>query len=251
MRRRRGGGAGTVDFAYSDSGATHWLTHDAQTGSSPTQDQRAPFGYVVASPADRIVNIEGRSKYLNVTRLETVQINVIGKSVTWKFDTFGALLSSHQCNPGTRGHCRLRCGESNVSRGLSKVLRRSYIFVISASGTCQRRRRRMIMQNPDNFPKDRMMKTLIKQFLIVAALSTAAASVFAIGQDEPKQSIPLKDGTTLHILKDGKMAMEDKNGNPVSMKKGVVMETKDGTKIMMHGNELMRLDNYLHEKHRN
>ena len=94
------------------------------------------------------------------------------------------------------------------------------------------------------------MKTLIKQFLIVAALSTAAASVFAIGQDEPKQSIPLKDGTTLHILKDGKMAMEDKNGNPVSMKKGVVMETKDGTKIMMHGNELMRLDNYLHEKHR-
>ena len=89
MRRRRGGGAGTVAFAYSDSGATHWLTHDAQTGSSPTQDQRAPFGYVVASPADRIVNIEGRSKYLNVTRLETVQLNAAGKSVTWKFDTFG------------------------------------------------------------------------------------------------------------------------------------------------------------------
>ena len=91
------------------------------------------------------------------------------------------------------------------------------------------------------------MKTLIKQFLIVAALSTAAASVFAIGQDDPKQSIPLKDGTTLHILKDGKMAMEDKKGNPVSMKKDVVMETKDGTKIMMHGNELMRLEVYKRE----
>ena len=88
------GGAMTVqahvDFAYSDSGATHWLTHDAQTGSSPTQDPRAPFGYVVASPADRIVNIDGRSRHLNVTRLETVQLNnAAGKSVTWKFDTFG------------------------------------------------------------------------------------------------------------------------------------------------------------------
>ena len=95
------------------------------------------------------------------------------------------------------------------------------------------------------------MKTLLKQFLIVAALSTAAASAFAIGPDDPKKSIPLKDGTTLHILKDGKMAMEDKNGNAVSMKKGVVMEAKDGTKLMMHGNELMRIDNFLHEKHRN
>ena len=94
------------------------------------------------------------------------------------------------------------------------------------------------------------MKTLLKQFLIVAALSTAAAPAFAISPDAPKQSVPLKDGTTLHILKDGKMAMEDKNGNAVSMKKGVVMETMDGTKIMMHGNELMRLDNFLNEKHR-
>lgn len=94
------------------------------------------------------------------------------------------------------------------------------------------------------------MKALLKQFLMVAAFSTAAASAFAISPDAPKKSIPLKDGTTLHIFKGGKMAMEDKNGNTVPMKKDVVMETKDGTKIMMHGNELARLSNYFQEKHR-
>ena len=78
-----------VDYDYSDSGATHWLEHGAQTASSPTQKQLAPFGYAVDTPADRIVNIDGRSRYLNVTRLETVQLNAAGKSVTWKFDTFG------------------------------------------------------------------------------------------------------------------------------------------------------------------
>lgn len=30
------------------------------------------------------------AKYLNVTRMETVQVNVAGKSVTWNFDTLGA-----------------------------------------------------------------------------------------------------------------------------------------------------------------
>ena len=37
------------------------------------------------------------------------------------------------------------------------------------------------------------------------------------------------------------MAMEDKYGRAVSMKKGTVMETKDGQKVMMHGNEAMLL----------
>ena len=43
------------------------------------------------------------------------------------------------------------------------------------------------------------------------------------------------------------MAMENKLGQAVSMKPGEVMETVDGKKIMMHGNELMRLDRYLQE----
>ncbi len=91
------------------------------------------------------------------------------------------------------------------------------------------------------------MNKLLKQLLMVTVLSTAAVSVFAIGTDQVEKSIPLKDGSTLHILKGGKMAMEDKLGKAVSMKKGEVMETKDGKMIMMHGNELMRLDKYLQE----
>ena len=42
------------------------------------------------------------------------------------------------------------------------------------------------------------------------------------------------------------MAMEDKLGRTVGMKPGQIMETKDGQKIIMHGNEIMRLENILH-----
>ena len=91
------------------------------------------------------------------------------------------------------------------------------------------------------------MNKLLKQLLLVSVLSASAASVFAVTQDQVQKSIQLKDGSTLHILKGGKMAMENKLGQAVSMKQGVIMETTDGTKIMMHGNELMRLDRYLKE----
>ena len=91
------------------------------------------------------------------------------------------------------------------------------------------------------------MNKLLKQLLMVTVLSTAAVSVLAVSTDQVEKSIPLKNGSTLHILKGGKMAMEDKLGKAVSMKAGEVMETKDGKMIMMHGNELMRLDKYLQE----
>ena len=40
------------------------------------------------------------------------------------------------------------------------------------------------------------------------------------------------------------MAMENKYGKSVSMKEGTPMETKDGKKIMMKGNELWRVDSH-------
>ena len=97
------------------------------------------------------------------------------------------------------------------------------------------------------FLEETMMKKLLKQLLVATVISTAAAAAIAGAADKAERSIPLKDGTTLHIMKDGKMAMENKLGQAVSMKKGEVMETKDGKMIMMHGNELMRLDKYLQE----
>lgn len=59
---------------------------DSAHSTLPT-GQSAPFGYQVSGKADRIVTIDRDTRYLNVTRLETVTINVDGKSLTWNFDT--------------------------------------------------------------------------------------------------------------------------------------------------------------------
>lgn len=91
---------------------------------------------------------------------------------------------------------------------------------------------------------------MLKKLLMIAAISAATSSAFAVDASQVEKSIPLKDGSTVYIFKDGKMAMEDKNGNARRMKQGEVMETKDGQKIMMHGDEVMRLDSILHKEHR-
>lgn len=46
------------------------------------------------------------------------------------------------------------------------------------------------------------------------------------------------------------MGMENKYGKSVSMPEGKVMETKDGSKILMKGNEVFRLDDALIKGHR-
>jgi hypothetical protein len=92
---------------------------------------------------------------------------------------------------------------------------------------------------------------MLKKMLMIAAMSTVAISAFAAYPAEQVQkAIQLKNGSTVYILKDGKMAMEDKVGRAVRMKQGEVMETKDGEKIIMHGDEVMRLDSILHDQHR-
>lgn len=90
----------------------------------------------------------------------------------------------------------------------------------------------------------------MKKLLAIAMLSTIALQVQAADPDKVQKSIPLKDGSTVYIFKDGKMAMEDKWGRVISMKKGHVMETKDGKKIIMEGDEVFRLEKVLHDDHR-
>jgi hypothetical protein len=92
---------------------------------------------------------------------------------------------------------------------------------------------------------------MLKKVLMIVAISSATASAFAgdTARAEAKQVIDLKDGSTVYIFKDGKMAMEDKVGRAVRMKKDTVMETKDGQKIIMHGDEVMRLDSLLKKGH--
>jgi len=74
---------------YSEGQSLHWLSHASESKSQPTANQAAPYGYVTSGAAVRVVNVDSNTKYLNVTRLETVQINVGGKSITWTFDTLG------------------------------------------------------------------------------------------------------------------------------------------------------------------
>ena len=90
---------------------------------------------------------------------------------------------------------------------------------------------------------------MLKKALMVAALGIATTSAFAVDVDQVEKSIPMKDGSTVYIFKDGKMGMEDKYGRATRMKKDTVMETKDGQKIIMHGDEVMRLDSLLKEGH--
>lgn len=73
----------------SEAGTNHWLSHLSESRSLPTANQLAPYGYATPGAAARVVNVDSSTQYLNVTRLEVVQINAGGKSVTWKFDTLG------------------------------------------------------------------------------------------------------------------------------------------------------------------
>ncbi|RXZ44415.1 periplasmic Cu(I)/Cu(II)-binding protein CopK [Crenobacter cavernae] len=92
---------------------------------------------------------------------------------------------------------------------------------------------------------------MVKKLFMIAALCAVTAPAFAsdAARAAAKQVIELKDGSTLYVFKDGKMSMENKYGRSMRMKPGHVMETKDGQKIMMHGDEVMRLDSLLQEGH--
>jgi hypothetical protein len=104
------------------------------------------------------------------------------------------------------------------------------------------------IHNAVQLPKEIEM---MKKMLMVALMSAVSVTAFAsdAARAAAKQTIELKDGSTVYIFKDGKMGMEDKYGRATRMKKDTVMETKDGQKIIMHGDEVMRLDSLLKEGH--
>jgi len=83
---------------------------------------------------------------------------------------------------------------------------------------------------------------MLRKLAITAAMLAAATTAFAVDMSDVDKTFVLKDGSSVYIFKDGKMAMEDKLGRSVPMKQGHVMQTKDGQSILMVGNELARLD---------
>lgn len=85
----------------------------------------------------------------------------------------------------------------------------------------------------------------IRQSIVVLALTLPALSAFAMDSSRIEKSTPLQGGTTVHLFKDGKMAMEDKYGRAFRMKDGEVMQTSDGKTITMKGDEVARLSQAL------
>lgn len=83
---------------------------------------------------------------------------------------------------------------------------------------------------------------MYKKISVFAVSALVAASAFSAAAHNVDEAIVMKDGSTLYVYKDGKMSMEDKLGRSISMMEGHAMETKDGKKIMMKGNELWRLN---------
>lgn len=97
------------------------------------------------------------------------------------------------------------------------------------------------------------MKSSLIAIALAAALAGSALPTFA--RDELQQSAPqivsLKDGATLYIFNDGKMARENRLGQPWPFKKNEVLETADGRKLAPVGNEVARLDGLLKNGHQN
>ncbi len=90
----------------------------------------------------------------------------------------------------------------------------------------------------------------IRKSVIALSLVLPALSVFALDQGGIVKSVPLKDGSTVHQFKDGKMAMEDKYGRAIRMKEGQSMDATDGTSITMNGDEVAKLSEAIRSHNR-
>lgn len=90
-----------------------------------------------------------------------------------------------------------------------------------------------------------------KTLCLMSLLSVLSVSAFA--DDQARRAadriVELKDGSTLYIFSDAKMAMRDRNGRVARMAPGEVMETAGGEKIVMVGNEVARLDAMVRHGH--
>lgn len=95
----------------------------------------------------------------------------------------------------------------------------------------------------------------MKTFLGGLVLSTLAATLVApaaardAAQQEAQQTYALRDGSTLFVFNDGRMAKEDRYGRAVNLTRGEVLESVDGKRIEATGNEVARLDVLLRRNH--
>ena len=88
------------------------------------------------------------------------------------------------------------------------------------------------------------MNTRITSLFAAVVLSALASSAFASDSlaNNVDKTYRLKDGGTVFVFKDGKMAIADKFDRAVHLPKGQVLETADGQKITMTTSESARLN---------
>lgn len=89
------------------------------------------------------------------------------------------------------------------------------------------------------------------QIVIAALLSALSVPAFAghAAAKAAKEMVPLADGGTLYIFKDGKMAQESRFGRAVYLNVGASVSTKDGRNIAITSNEVARLGSLLQKEH--
>ena len=58
---------------------------------------------------------------------------------------------------------------------------------------------------------------MLKKLMLIAVLSGVAAAAHADDRWQVKETIQLRDGTTLYVFQDGKMGMQNRWGRAVSM----------------------------------
>lgn len=96
------------------------------------------------------------------------------------------------------------------------------------------------------------MKVRFAATFAAIVLSVAAIPSFAFdaATTAAEKTIPMKDGGTLYVFKDGKMALGNKYGRAISMEVGQSLEAADGSKITVSSNEVARLDMLFKNGHR-
>lgn len=97
------------------------------------------------------------------------------------------------------------------------------------------------------------MNTRITSLFAAVVLSALASSAFASDSlaNNVDKTYRLKDGGTVFVFKDGKLAMVDKFDRAIHVSKGQVLETSDGQKITMTSSESARLDFLQRQGHEN
>ncbi|MBI1906939.1 MAG: CopK family periplasmic copper-binding protein [Rhodocyclales bacterium] len=86
---------------------------------------------------------------------------------------------------------------------------------------------------------------MFKKFAVAGVTSLIAVSAFAMNPADLKETVALKDGSTVYVFLDGKMGMENPYGRAVPMPEGQAMVTADGKTVRMVGNEVARVSSLI------